>query len=208
MMASRNTPNALIVIGNPITASRIQSILKQRGWSAELCMDGDQAVDEYVRLKPNLVFIGLDLPTMDGHVAALEMRESDPTARIVFVTSRTRRRKAGDAAFSAGAVAVLTTPLTQFDFDENWNAINGPIPEAPGLADLDELYPELEDKQLEIPKPPLENSPLDGLPPIPAPAANATEAEGRGVLLPFIIGLLLLAAIGTGTAYYLGYIEV
>tara|TARA_Y100001954_G_scaffold224815_1_gene264612 strand:+ start:405 stop:965 length:561 start_codon:yes stop_codon:yes gene_type:complete len=120
--------------------------MSQRGWVSEICDDGDRAVDQYIRLKPKLVFMGLNLPTIDGHVAALEIRERDPEARIIFVVSKSRLEKANDAAYSSGAVAVLTTPLTRSDIEQKWIIINGPIPEAPGLADLDELYPELDDE--------------------------------------------------------------
>ena len=210
-MTSTSKPTALIVLRNRISAGRIHSILHQRGWLTELCGDGDRAVDQYVNLKPDLVFIGLDIPTLDGHVAALEMRESDHKARIVFVTSRTRLAKAEDAAFSAGAVAVLTSPLTQADFDQNWDAINGPIPEAPGLADLDELYPEIDESKPPVPL----GHPVDfpslgvdgGMPPAPMPPTTDPSPELRRSRLPLTVALLVLAAIGVGAAYayYLGW---
>ena len=203
-MSSEGKPTALIVHENRITANRIQSILSQRGWNSEICDDGDKAVDEFVRLNPGLVFMGLNLPTMDGHVAALEMRESDPEARVIFVVSKARLEKANDAAFSAGAVAVLTTPLTRADFDQNWVMINGPIPDAPGLADLDELYPELEDE--EPPSPPVpELPPLDELPPLPAPEQPPKKKRR---LLPALVLLLLLAGTVAGAALFLGAIEI
>ena len=203
-MTSEGKPNALIVHENRITANRVQSILSQRGWSSEICYDGDKAVDEYVRIKPGMVFMGLNLPTMDGHVAALEMRESDPEARVIFVVSKGRLDKANDAAFSAGAVAVLTTPLTRADFDQNWVLMNGPIPDAPGLADLDELYPELEDEVL-APPPLQELPPLDEMPPMPEPA-ELPKKKRR--IIPALILLLLLAGAAVGAAIYLGAIEI
>ena len=207
-MTSDGKPIALIVLGNRISAGRIQSILSHRGWGSEICGDGDKAVDRYVKIKPGLVFIGLDIPTLDGHVAALEMRESDPIARIVFVTSRTRLAKAEDAAFSAGAVAVLTSPLTQADFDKNWDAINGPIPDAPGLADLDELYPDLLENPPSDTPPPPGLPPLgeaEGMPPIPMPPlAGPTARSGRRRIL--VVAVLTLSAVGVAAAYFLGAI--
>ena len=82
---------ALVVVANSILAGRIRDIMSRRGWDTEICEDGDKAVDEYVRLEPEMVFLSLDLPTMDGHIAALEMRETDSeSSRIVFVSSKTR----------------------------------------------------------------------------------------------------------------------
>ena len=206
-MSSATPPNSLIVVADRITGGRIQALMRHRGWESTICDDGDLAVDEYVRLKPNLVFMGLDLPTMDGHVAALEMRETDPGARIVFVTSRTRRHKAADAAFSAGAVAVLTTPLTQSDFDENWIEINGPIPEAPGLADLDDLYPSLPDKAPGA-SPPLPELPSpEALPPMPEHRGKSPNQK-LSKLYPWLSTLALLTALALALAIFFGYIEV
>ena len=193
---------ALIVHGNRITANRVKSILGQRGWKSEICDDGDKAVDEYVRLKPGMVFMGLNLPTLDGHIAALEMRESDPEARIVFVVSKARTEKANDAAFSAGAVAVLNTPLTRSDLDQNWVVINGPIPDAPGLADLDELYPQLEPEEPELPAIPETPQPGD----IPPPVEKKLPIKKR--IIP-IIGISLLIAAGIfGAVFYFGIVDI
>ena len=162
-MSADESKTALIVIGNSITEGRLQMVLRKRGWNAEVVKDGDKAVDEFVTLRPDLVFIAVDIPTLDGHVAALEMRESDPKARVVFVSSRGRMDIAEDAAYSAGAVGVLMTPFTDSSIEEAWSQWMGKIPEAPGLTDLDALYPTLEEPEPEPPALP----PLPGMPPPP-----------------------------------------
>jgi CheY-like chemotaxis protein len=184
--------------------------MKHQGWRTEFCGDGDKAVDEYVRLQPDLVFLALDIPSMNGHIAALEMRETDYSARIAIITSRSGTAKAGDAAYSVGAVGVLVTPLTQSVFDEQWEAMMGEIPPAPGLADLDELYPEVEEAEMPVlPPPPL-------MPPIPEavemPSEDSPESEPK---LPAkkrgwgrrIIILIVLAAVGAQVGVYLEYID-
>ncbi|MBF92271.1 MAG: hypothetical protein CMB78_00620 [Euryarchaeota archaeon] len=201
-MNSESRPTSLIVHENRITSNRVRSIMSQRGWESEICHDGDKAVDEYVRIKPDMVFMGLNLPTMDGHVAALEMRESDPSARIVFVVSKARLEKANDAAFSAGAVAVLVTPLTRSDFDKNWVLMNGPIPDAPGLADLDKLYPELDEE--EPTPPPLPEIPMPEPPTIPQ-LPNTKEPKRRR--LPRIIAILFSITALAGVAVFFGVFQ-
>ena len=210
-MTSDDKPTALIVHENGITASRLKSIKSQRGWVSQICNDGDKAVDEYVKMKPNMVFMGLNLPTMDGHVAALEIRESDPEARVVFVVSKSRLSKANDAAYSAGAVSVLVTPLTRADIDQKWVLMNGPIPNAPGLADLDVLYPEIEEETPDLPPLPtlpVEPSQIDAqpspLPPLPEPP----KPKRKRRTLRILILMATIASIGFGTAFYLGFVEV
>ena len=210
-MTSDDKPTALIVHENGITASRLKSIMSQRGWASRICNDGDKAVDEYVKMKPNMVFMGLNLPTMDGHVAALEIRESDPEARVVFVVSKSRMSKANDAAYSAGAVSVLVTPLTRADIDQKWVLMNGPIPNAPGLADLDALYPEIEEEPPDLPPLPtlpVEPSQIDAqpspLPPLPEPPKPKRKSRASRILILMVI----TASIGIGAAFYLGFVEI
>jgi len=204
-MTPEDKPTALIVHENAITASRLKSIMGQRGWKSHICDDGDKAVDEYVQIKPNMVFMGLNLPTMDGHVAALEIRESDSEARIVFVVSKSRLSKANDAAFSAGAVSVLVTPLTRADIDQKWVLMNGPIPNAPGLADLDELYPDLAEDQPTLPPLPIlqtaQQPDTPDIPAIPPPEPGPPKKKRR--ILPIIL-LTMVTSIGITLAFYLG----
>ena len=140
--AEETAPTVLIVDNNPMSLMRLREIFKIREFIVEVCEDGDQAVDEYIRLDPELVVIALDLPSLDGHLAALEMREHGGESRIVFIASRRLVQLAEDASHSAGAVAWLEKPISSTAIEEKWEQILGPIPDAPGLEDLDQLYPE------------------------------------------------------------------
>ena len=196
---------ALVVVANSITEGRIRDIMSRKGWEAEICHDGDKAVDEYVRLNPDLVFLSLDLPTMDGHIAALEMRETNSNARIAFVSSKARLSKTRDAAYSSGAVTTLVTPITFDSTERKWDEIMGDIPEAPGLSDLDALYPEIAEPEPEMPA-------LPPLPPLPPPAIiqpleEKSKPKKRRKLKLSIL-LFLIAVSSVGLVHYLGYIDL
>ena len=212
-MSSEEAPLALVVVGNPTTEGRIRSIMKHQGWRTEICSDGDKAVDEFVRLRPDMVILSLDLPSMDGHIAALEMRETDYSARIAIVTSRTRQEKAGDAAYSAGAVGLLVTPLTQSVFDEQWDSMMGDIPEAPGLADLDEIYPEAEEPEVPLPPPmPPEMPPMPEAVEMPSGEPLESEPEEppkkKRKWLRRILLLLVISGAGAVGAHYAGFADL
>ena len=195
---------ALVVVANSILAGRIRDIMSRRGWDTEICDDGDKAVDEYVRLEPDIVFLSLDLPTMDGHIAALEMRETDSKARIVFVSSKTRLSKTQDAAYSSGAVTTLVTPITFASVDKEWQNITGDIPEAPGLSDLDALYPDTEDSEPELPILP----PLPSLPPpmVLQPVIPKSKPKSRKLKL-LVLSVLIIGS-SLGVLHYLEYLDV
>ena len=166
--SEESAPTVLIVDNNQMSLMRLREVFKVREFNVEVCEDGDQAVDEYIRLDPELVVIALDLPTLDGHIAVLEMREHGGESRIVFIASRRLAQLAEDASHSAGAVAWLEKPISSSVVEQHWEQILGPIPDAPGLADLDQLYPEdrvqpVADEGL-MPLPP-----LPGMPAIPLP---------------------------------------
>jgi CheY-like chemotaxis protein len=169
--AEETAPTVLIVDNNPMSLMRLREIFKIREFNVEVCEDGDQAVDEYIRIDPELVVIALDLPSLDGHLAALEMREHGGESRIVFVASRRQAQLAEDASHSAGAVAWLEKPISSTVIEERWEQILGPIPDAPGLEDLDQLYPEDRIKpQADEGLMPL--PPLPGMPALPMPGVS------------------------------------
>ncbi len=169
--AEETAPTVLIVDNNPMSLMRLREIFKIREFNVEVCEDGDQAVDEYIRIDPELVVIALDLPSLDGHLAALEMREHGGESRIVFVASRRQAQLAEDASHSAGAVAWLEKPISSTVIEERWEQILGPIPDAPGLEDLDQLYPEDRIKpQADEGLMPLPS--LPGMPALPMPGVS------------------------------------
>jgi CheY-like chemotaxis protein len=167
------TPTVLIVNNNAMSITRLSNIFKAKEFKIVVCEDGDKAVDEYIRLDPELVVLSLDLPSLDGHIAALEMREHGGEKRIIFVAPKRQAQLAADAAFSAGAVACLQKPIIGADLDKIWDAVLGPIPDAPGLEDLDSLYPEGRIKP-EDDTGPLTLPPLPGLPALPMPNEDGT----------------------------------
>ncbi|MFZ8907166.1 MAG: response regulator [Poseidonia sp.] len=212
-------PTVLIVDNNPMSSMRLSNLFKTRNFIVELCEDGDQAVDEYIRLDPELVVLSLDIPSLDGHLAALEMREHGGESRIVFVAPARMADVARNAAYSAGAVAWLQKPISGESLEAAWATILGTIPEAPGLDDLDELYPDRVSVEEDtgpmvapLPLPlPGQLPPLGELPPLDAlpllavePTAKSKNSKKRLIFL-LIIGI---AAGGLGYAYTQGMLPV
>ncbi|MAP79050.1 MAG: hypothetical protein CL980_03910 [Euryarchaeota archaeon] len=211
-------PTVLIVDNNPMSSMRLSNLFKTRNFIVELCEDGDQAVDEYIRLDPELVVLSLDIPSLDGHLAALEMREHGGESRIVFVAPARMADVARNAAYSAGAVAWLQKPISGESLEAAWPTILGTIPEAPGLDDLDELYPDrvsIEEDTgpmvapLPLPGqlPPLgELPPLDALPALEVALPSRKSKKGRIGFVVFVISCLIAG--GLGYAYQEGMLPV
>jgi len=212
-VSSDEAPTVLIVDNNQMSIMRLREVFKKRGFATHVCEDGDLAVDEYIKLDPELVVMSLDIPSLDGHLAALEMREHGGDSRILFIAPNRLRELAVHATFSAGAVGWLAKPVSQTQLDEIWDQVLGPIPEAPGLEDLDELYPEDRIKpQPDVPQlPPIAElpspvalPPLEELPVVEPVVSNTSSPKKKGKKLLF---LLLLVGLGAGLAYQQGYLE-
>ena len=215
--SNEESPTVLIVDNNAMSLQRLSRLFKIKDFNIEICEDGDKAVDEYIRLDPELVVLSLDIPSLDGHLAALEMREHGGEARILFIAPKRLSNLAQDAALSAGAVACLEKPISATSLEESWEQILGPIPEAPGLEDLDQLYPEdrikveEDDGPMSLPPlPALPGMPLPGEIPLPTPDDLSVELpvslpplttiKKKSGKLKMILFLLVVALGGVG--YY------
>jgi len=167
-------PTVLLVDNNQMSLHRLSTIFRQREFNVVTCDDGDKAVDEYIRLDPELVVMSLDIPSMDGHLAALEMREHGNECRILFSAPKHQSQIAQDASHSAGAIGWVEKPITAASIESIWHLVLGPIPEAPGLEDLDKIHPV--ENVIEV-EPDLELPPLPAVTPLPMPINPLPAAE-------------------------------
>ena len=197
-----DAPTVLLVDNNQMALHRLSTIFRQREFKVVTCDDGDKAVDEYIRLDPELVVMSLDIPSMDGHLAALEMREHGKDCRILFCAPKRQAQLAQDATHSAGAIGWVEKPITAAAIESIWDMVLGPIPEAPGLQDLDTIHPV--DELIEV-EDDLDLMPLPTLPALPLPintlpAAEQTRPKKRSSkgkrLLAVVLIFTTLAAAG------------
>ena len=169
-------PTVLLVDNNQMSLHRLTNIFRQREFNVVTCDDGDKAVDEYIRIDPELVVLALDIPSMDGHLAALEMREHGKDCRILFSAPKRQAQLAHDATHSAGAIGWVEKPITASSIDSIWSLVLGPIPEAPGLQDLDTIHPVEEMIQVEKDEGPMP-LPLPEIAPLPINPLPIEERE-------------------------------
>jgi CheY-like chemotaxis protein len=193
-------PTVLLVDNNQMSLHRLTNIFRQREFNVVTCEDGDKAVDEYIRLDPELVVLALDIPSMDGHLAALEMREHGKECRILFSAPKRQAQLANDATHSAGAIGWVEKPITASAIDSIWGLVLGPIPEAPGLEDLDTIHPvedmiqiEKDEGPLPLPLPDVNTLPLP-INPLPVeeriePKKKSSKAKRLLIVIVIFTGL-------------------
>lgn len=72
--------------------------------------NGQGAIDCYKKEKPDLVFLDIVMPVKDGNTAIREIREFDPNAEIVIVSSVGTQAQL-KAAIQAGAKDFVQKPI-------------------------------------------------------------------------------------------------
>ncbi|MFD1360349.1 response regulator [Lentibacillus salinarum] len=72
--------------------------------------DGQQAVDQYKELRPDLVTLDITMPEKDGLTALKEIREIDPDANVIMCSAMGQQAMVIDA-IQAGAKDFIVKPF-------------------------------------------------------------------------------------------------
>jgi CheY-like chemotaxis protein len=105
----------LIVEDNAAVRRLIRRAIAHVAQEIYECADGVDALKAYSEHQPDLVFMDVRMPRMDGLAATRQVMESYPTARIVIVTDYDEQ-EFRSAAFAAGAIGyALKDNLTDLE---------------------------------------------------------------------------------------------
>ena len=78
---------------------------------AGMCADGQEGVDNAIKLNPNVVVMDIGLPTIDGIEATRKIKAVNPNIRVLMYTSREDEDDVLDS-FRAGADGYITKGAT------------------------------------------------------------------------------------------------
>ncbi|MAE70975.1 MAG: two-component system response regulator [Gemmatimonadetes bacterium] len=103
----------LIVDDSGYLRAKLRRVLEKFGYQvAGEAEDGGAAVKMFQELRPSLVTMDVVMPHMDGVQAVREIRQVDPQAKVVMVTSLGHQEKVLEC-LRAGAVNFVVKPFTE-----------------------------------------------------------------------------------------------
>jgi two-component system chemotaxis response regulator CheY len=77
----------LVVDDSPHIRDLIRSILVQNNYEVEIADNGAQALDKYVKFKPDVVTLDLSMPVIDGYETLCKIFQLDQNALIIMLTA-------------------------------------------------------------------------------------------------------------------------
>jgi two-component system, chemotaxis family, chemotaxis protein CheY len=73
--------------------------------------NGNEAIREYARVKPDFVLMDVVMPGLEGVETVKRICEADATARVIMISSLSYKEKVADA-IAAGAKCFIPKPVT------------------------------------------------------------------------------------------------
>lgn len=102
-------PKVLLVDDAAFMRMRCAKLLTENGYAVDEAENGQEAVDKYQAIKPDLVLMDITMPVMDGLTAVAEIKKIDPNAKIVMCSALGQQNTVM-SAIKAGAKDFIVKP--------------------------------------------------------------------------------------------------
>lgn len=108
----------LIVDDSPIARIMLKKCLPpDKNYSVIEAENGEEAVEKFRQYRPEITFMDMTMPVMDGFQAIAEIKRIDPQALIIAATADVQQ-KAKKRIADLGALMHLAKPVTRKDIRE------------------------------------------------------------------------------------------
>ncbi len=74
--------------------------------------NGEEAIDQFIKLKPDVVTMDITMPKMSGLEALIKIKQMDPNAKIVMITAMGNESMVKEAILN-GAVNFIVKPFQE-----------------------------------------------------------------------------------------------
>jgi two-component system chemotaxis response regulator CheY len=121
--------NRLLIVDDAlIMRKRIREIAEKAGWEVVAeAKNGEEAIELYESVRPDLVTLDIVMPKMDGVCALKRLMAADPSARVVMISAVDQKQKLTEC-IQTGAIDFVVKPFEkrrlQACFDKYLTAAN------------------------------------------------------------------------------------
>ena len=113
------TRRILIVDDEPNIVTSLEFIMRKSGFEIAVARDGQQALDEVERFRPDLVLLDTMIPERDGYEVCQTLRASGwKDLKIVMLTAKGRDTEVA-RGLAVGADAYVTKPFSTRELVEH-----------------------------------------------------------------------------------------
>jgi len=78
--------SVLVIDDDPVVCAVVEGVLKGEGYSVTSAGDAQSGISRFIELNPDLVIVDILMPGKEGMATILELRETNPEARILAIT--------------------------------------------------------------------------------------------------------------------------
>jgi DNA-binding NtrC family response regulator len=108
--------SVLVIDDDPLIRKTLSSYLSKKGYEAVVAEDGEQGIQKYEEIIPDLVILDIRLPDVDGLEVLGRIREKNPNASIIIMTAYDDMKTTIEA-IKSGAFEYLVKPLDYVELD-------------------------------------------------------------------------------------------
>lgn len=116
---SAEAKKIMIVDDSSLIRKMLRQLLEKNNYSVVAeAINGEEAIDLYSEVKPDLVTMDVTMPVMDGVDALKKLKEIDADAKVIMVTAAGQKNRILEA-LKIGAKAFITKPFDEADLLKN-----------------------------------------------------------------------------------------
>ena len=113
----------LIVDDEPNIVTSLEFLMKKSGFETSVARDGDEALAEVERFRPDLVLLDVMMPKRDGFEVCQKLRADGQTQlKIILLTAKGRETEVAKG-LAVGADAYVTKPFSTRDLVDHVNRL-------------------------------------------------------------------------------------
>jgi CheY-like chemotaxis protein len=111
--AGAGQTSILVIDDDPVITDLMASILRPEGYEVHTANCGKQGMALAAQLKPNIVFVDITMPDLDGYAVTERLKNDPATAKlpIIYVSGRTAAEDNG-RSFASGGLAFFRKPFS------------------------------------------------------------------------------------------------